>query len=304
MEALDPNQPTATYVRAFFDEYVERVFIGDYRELRTRDHPLSRRQAVIDAAEKLANDQGRRIALVDWYAQKLCVGNREQAATRVDRDLRRILELSLIEDYLERLDDELRRANRRALAVLDYKIRAARPMDDLIRSAIANVSRMDEDAAPAVFAPDALMSGGRLYSWPAIVERKPPAPLRKKEFSPREAAFGRIMQAAIARRAVTAPKLAAYVDRALDGKNEIDSRALPIESVEDLCLFHTLHTVALMQGSGSAKLFMDSRLLARRFVAIPTSDAEQPHRLISGRPFRIRPRSGRLPSTPPGDKHE
>lgn len=305
MESLDPNQPTASYVRSFFSDYVEQVFIGDYRELKTRDHPLSRRQIVIDAAERLSHDRERRATLIDWYAKKLCGGDREEAASRLERDFRRILELSLIEEYLERLDEELTRANRRALAVLDYKIRATQPMDDLIRSAISNVSCMEENEAPAVFAPDALMSGARLYSWPAATERKPPAALRQNRFSPRDAAINQLMREAIERRSMTAPKLAAYVARALSGKDEISSADLPIESIEDLCAYNALHKVASMQGSGRADLRLESLKLARDFIAVPIGATEEPHPFISGRPFRLRPRSPRAKARPTtGEKHE
>ena len=34
---------TSQYVQRFFSDYIERVFIGDYRELRTSEHPLSKR---------------------------------------------------------------------------------------------------------------------------------------------------------------------------------------------------------------------------------------------------------------------
>ena len=304
MESLDPNQPTASYVRSFFSDYVEQVFIGDYRELKTRDHPLSRRQIVIDAAERLSHDRERRATLVDWYAKKLCGGDREEGASRLERDFRRIFELSLIEEYLERLDDELTRANRRALAVLDYKIRATQPMDDLIRSAIANVSRMDENAAPAVFAPDALMCGARLYAWPVVTERKPPTALRQSRFSPRDAAINRLMREAVERRSMTAPKLAAYVARALSGKDEISSEDLPLESIEDLSAYNALHAVASLQGVGRADLSLESLKLARDFTTAPISTIEEPHPFISGRPFRVRPRSPRATAVPTGETHE
>lgn len=302
MASLDPNQPTASYVRSFFSDYVEQVFIGDYRELKTRDHPLSRRQIVIDAAERLSHDRERRATLIDWYAKKLCGGNLDEAASRLERDFRRIFELSLIEEYLERLDDELTRANRRALAVLDYKIRAMQPMDDLIRSAIANVSRIDENAAPSVFAPDALMCGARLYAWPVVTERKPPAALRQSRFSPRDAAINQLMREAVERRSMTAPKLAAYVARALSGKDEISSVDLPIASIEDLCAYNALHTVASLQGSGRADLSLESLKLARDFNAVPISSTEEPHPFISGRPFRVRLRSSQAMAKPTGEK--
>ena len=44
MATIGAQPTTAQYVRSFFTSYVQEVFIWDYQELRTREHPLSKRQ--------------------------------------------------------------------------------------------------------------------------------------------------------------------------------------------------------------------------------------------------------------------
>jgi len=92
------------------------------------------------------------------------------------------------------------------------------------------------------------------------------------------------------------------VARALSGKDEISSVDLPIESIEDLCAYNALHTVASLQGSGRADLSLESLKLARNFNAVPISATEEPHPFISGRPFRIRLRSPQTTAKPTGEK--
>src|SRR5690606_41079482 len=45
-------------------------------------------------------------------------------------------DLNRVEEYLERLDDEVRSAIKRALIVLQYRLQSIRPIDDLLRNAI------------------------------------------------------------------------------------------------------------------------------------------------------------------------
>lgn len=44
MREIGDIEVTGEFVRRFFDDYVERIFIADYKELRTRDHPLTQRR--------------------------------------------------------------------------------------------------------------------------------------------------------------------------------------------------------------------------------------------------------------------
>ena len=304
MDALNPDMPTALYVRAFFQDYIERMFIGDYRELRTRDHPLSRRRQIVETAESISADAERRAVLIAWYAQYLANGNRTDAEAMLERDLARVFELVRIEDYLDRLDDELRRANRKALAVLDYRIRSVRPLDALIRSAIANVLALKDNCAPAVFAPGNLMSGARLFEPRVATERKRASPLRKPSVSPREIAIARLMQRAREARSITGLKLTNYVAKSLDGKEQASSDTLLLSSIEDLRGYQTLQSIAMAQGSGSVRLARDSRILARTFDAVPTGGDEEPQAYFSGRPFVIRLRSGRRMPANTGDINE
>lgn len=299
MDALDPTKSTALYVRSFFRDYIEHVFIGDYRELRTREHPLSRRQQIIGIAEHLSSDPAQRQRLLAWYEAKLCAGDRKKAEVLFERDLQRLHELSRIDEFLEHLDDEIRRANRKAIAVLDYHVRSVRPLDHLIKHAISAVRNTAEFAdMPPAFGPEAMMCGSRLREPRQTVERPPPAPLRKTTFSPYELARARLMKRAQEARSVTKPKLAFYVAQALGADNEIRSDDLPLETIEQICAYQVLQTVAMARSSGSVRLAMNTAHLAPGFDAAETGTEEEPNPMISGRPFAIK-RRGRKSALEP-----
>lgn len=103
MASIGVKASTSQYVRSFFQDYIEQVFIGDYQELRTREHPLSKRQQILDAVEQLDTQPEQRERLLDWYVQRLAGGNTEHAQAAFQRDLQRLYDLTPIQ--MERFVD-------------------------------------------------------------------------------------------------------------------------------------------------------------------------------------------------------
>lgn len=119
MATLDKETVTSEYVRRFFTDFVERVVIGAYRSLRTRDQPLARRQAIITAVEDLQSNDVQRNRVLAWSREKRARVDVRRAEALFQCDIQRLIDLRRIDEYLDRLDDEIRRANRQALAYLD-----------------------------------------------------------------------------------------------------------------------------------------------------------------------------------------
>jgi hypothetical protein len=93
---LGVQNTTAQYVRSFFTSYIQEVFIGDYQELRTREHPLSKCQQILDAVTDIDthSDQrsgaNRRIATTYLRSQALSFAAHENVPRRVHGHTRRI----------------------------------------------------------------------------------------------------------------------------------------------------------------------------------------------------------------------
>lgn len=287
MAAIDAQPTTAQYVRTFFRDYIQQVFIGDYQELRTREHPLSKRQQILDAVADIDTQPEQRSRLLDWYVNRLCAGDDKKGQTAFQRDLLRLYELDRIEEYLERLDEEIRSANRRALAFLEYKLRAIRPIDNLLRQTMDRlIANPDLDVAP-VFPPDALMSGGRLAQPRKEVLRLEPTPLRQVIISDRTRAIGNLVRRAQERRSVTPMKLRAYAEKALQDTATADSETLPCGSIEDLRAFQVLTSVVMAANSKIVRLEMEGRASAPGMELRYTSDEAVEHPYLSAKPFTL-----------------
>ena len=237
MSDISAHESTAMYVRTFFQKYIQDVFIGDYKELRTREHPLSRRSQILDAVYQLDTEPKHRARLLEWYVTKFANGDATRGSAEFARDLRRLYDLERIEEYLERLDFEISSANKRALAYLDYKLRSIRPIDELLRGLVADLAEaVDCMMLFPLGGPDELMGEARLAQPRKVKATLQPSELRRAVVSDRTLAKAKLKRAAASRRAVTPLKLRTYVHKAFaPGENQVDSVSLPCSTIEETC---------------------------------------------------------------------
>ena len=202
--------------------------------------------------------------------------------------MQKIAELSRIDAYLERLDDEIRRANRMALAYLDYRLRAVRPLTALIGQAIdAVVTHGSKAAELAPFAPAQCISAEHLAAPRVKTVRQPPSRLRKRVISPEQAARAALDVRARDRRMMSPSKLAAFVRQQLGAADAIPSTSLPIDSIEAVRALQLLATIAAANATTSPSQHAYARNMSIGFTAMRTSGEEITNKGISHLPFRI-----------------
>lgn len=245
MEALLERTSARDFVRGFFEEYIEKVFIADYSELRTTNHPLQHRTAIIALTLQFQHDATRRDALVSWYQDKRAKGDRLKAEALYERDTQLLLRLRTVEDQLQRLDDEIRIANQRALALIEYKLRAPRNFDALIQRAIEASGTLAEQHRALPPAGAVVHASGHGLAKPRQAGRDNVATvLTTREPTPEEMAMEVLRRRMVGNRTVKPADLAGYVGRHLGAKRHVDSDALRIESIKDLCCYQRLLLIA------------------------------------------------------------
>jgi hypothetical protein len=244
MPELGKAQSTAQFARHLFERYVGELFVGDYADLHNADHPLARRTSILAMAREIEHSE-RRETLLAWYQERATGGDRARAEQRLQRSLRRLYEIDRIDEYLERLDDDIRQANRRALAFLDYRLRAPDQLDALLRRACRGALAAPEDELRLPIAPGPLMEEQRLR---APQQRPRPIPRSAnahREPTPEQRARLNLLRGMTRARLVKPEDLARYVERHLAGRDAIDSDALAIAGIEDFRAYQTLVTLAL-----------------------------------------------------------
>lgn len=290
ISAISGDISTSQYVRKFFTGFIETKFIGDYGELRTREHPLSRRAEIIRLVEEFQLNPVYRTRLIEWYATKRFASepDGDQKALRTfDRDIGRLLEFDRVDEYLERLDDEIRRANKRAIAFLDYRLRSAQPLDKLIAQAITNVIANPAAASNAPFADGAMICGERLAQPRKTRPKQPPSALRKVVVSIEEKARASLRNKAREARTINAYKLTSFVMRHLGDTSASQSADMEARSITDIRAMQTLHSLSLNLHSGSRKLAIDAKKLIHGYRIKRTGNEETSGAYLSGVPFEV-----------------
>lgn len=244
MPELSRAESTAQFARQLFQRYVGELFVGDYAELHRSDHPLARRTSILAMVRQIAQAplRGR---LLEWYRDKATFGDPDRAVERLERSLRRLQEIDRIDEFLARLDDDIRQANRRALAYLDYRLRAPDRLDVLLQRACRGALAAPEDELRLAVAPGGLMDESRLRP-----PRTRPRPIPRTANAPQLPTPEQLARLNLRRmiqrtRLVLPDDLALYVSRHLDGQDSVTSDALSTGSIGDLRAYQTLATLAL-----------------------------------------------------------
>lgn len=290
MEELSREESTSLYVHRFFKDYIERVFIGDYRELRTREHPLSKRQQILEKVERILESEAQRLALIKWYESKLAQGSHEKATRLFERDVQRLNDLSRIDEFLERLDDEIRKANKRAMAYLDYRLRSMMPSEHLVRAAIESTLNGGVDPMSDPFPPGDMVTPAGLAEPKKAIQRFQPSAFRNAVVSDEKRAYAAIMRRARQAREVTPVKLVEFSRVQMKDRSAIGSNELSLNGIADVRMFQALSALSLQMSAKGHLLRANARAATPGLEVKRLGRDEEPHSLISSAPFLLEKR--------------
>lgn len=257
MERLAEFQNISEYANAYFRDYIADLYIADYHNLRTVNHPLRHRHDIVSLVTELREDPQKRALLLKWYqdnAKRL--GDPEVA---LEKDISRIMRFNSIEQHLDRLDSAMNRVNTQALNYLKYATRTRGQIEALLDCAIAHVASSDQPQRLHFFC-GIPFSELRLKMPKQPVEGDERTPITKKTPSPEMLALYRLNQMMRANRQLSDRDIAKYVERFSKGRPMISSDELEITSIKDFCAFLSLTRKALFDGraqhtGGQASMF-------------------------------------------------
>lgn len=244
MRSLSAQATTADAIRQIFSEYIGKLYMADYAALAGADHPLARKSAVISLAQDIGlTDQRER--LVQWYATHRTDGDDELAERRLEKALGQIKGLARLQDFLDRLEGDMRRMHQRMLALIDYRLHAPSHLEVRIKRAIAGVNDDDGGRFALPMPPGQLLSGELLYK-PRV--KRPPIPRqadKARVMSPEQEARMRLRARARDARRVLTGDIQTYLLRVMGGQLQVKASELPIDSIKDFRIVQTLASFAL-----------------------------------------------------------
>ncbi|WP_082655523.1 Wadjet anti-phage system protein JetA family protein [Aureimonas sp. D3] len=242
------SQPSLREVfRHFFENFVERHLIRDFKTLHTRDNPFRFRGGILRQAAAMGEDGGLVEALGAAYAREGRAGDAASGAAKVREELAIIAHVfEAAEEHLAGIDATVARIERRIANTARYMDRIQNRSEVGLADAMKAVAAAKGDAisvAPALL--------------PRILPLGPvhiPAPRREKpaitrtilsDRAPDPAAllYARAKEEYVRRTRVTPERLSAYLETALAGRPEMRGRDMPIESVDDFVAFQRLREI-------------------------------------------------------------
>lgn len=247
-----------TLVDSFFQDFVERIHIGDYALLASRGNPYQFRHRILGIAAEIRSEPERRRALATALMAQGRGRSLEEAEARIDEDLSQIvLAFESIERAHALIDQTKLDIERRFVNSIRYMDLAGSDRSTRMRRSLA---RAGEHLAAVPPVPDhervevttALRPAPRpVHELGAAVptrEREPTRPRRQRvpEPDPVVAAYERAKAEFDARMQVTPERVAAFARR--PGKPAGSAADYPVECLEDALLFSALLSQAAQSG--------------------------------------------------------
>lgn len=241
----------------FFDDFVERILVQDYKRLKTRNNPFRHRLQILQLVRELEYDLPRKQALVAGFIEQTGEQDREMAWRAINADigqLRTVFEQ--LDGHLARVDTYRAKVERRVADTVRYLDRTQPGMAARIAAALQRlgtaVASLDDAAETVLPMPllDARPVGVQSLR-EAPRHRRPPEPraLRSRPTDPAVAARVQALRLYLDRRRIDPRRIARYLERQLVGRASLDGAEMRIDSVEDFMAFTHLRHLDYLPGA-------------------------------------------------------
>jgi hypothetical protein len=277
MRSLKDEESTSAFVRRFFTEHIEELYIRDFKSLRTENHPLSLRIDILSIVSQLSSDECMNQALLGGYAA--IEGNKpdsmERAAAEMERDFERFRRLSDVELFLDRMDRVMESATQRALAFITYRLKANDRIEAIIDDVGASVLRTESLRLPIegrLVPPEPVVSEARMQA-PSPPPAKPVRKAMKKpELTLEQRARLELRRAMISNRDMSPAAVQRFVEASLQPGQSLTAAELPALHVCDAVAYLGLMRMAA-QFRFNRQAFTGNPLMRRLgFSVVPRED--------------------------------
>jgi len=246
----------------FFEDFVERILVQDYKRLKTRNNPFRFRQQILQRVRELEYDLERQQALVNGYLEQTGEIDGEAARRAIADDIRQLRDVfERLDAHLERVDRFRARVERRVADTVRYLDRTqpgqAARIAGLLRDLGQHLAGVPDEATPPFALPliDVLPIGAQsLKAAPRHRHPPQPRPLVSRPVDPAVQARQQALRAYLDRRRIDPRRIGLYLERQLAGRGQVEGAAMTITSVEDFIAFTHVRHLNYLPGAGRLRL--------------------------------------------------
>lgn len=276
MKELKQEHNTPTFVRRFFSEHIAELYIRDFQDLRTENHPLRLRWEILDLVSRVTNEPRLRSELLAGYAA--LAKPSEAPEEMLERDIRRFERLLDVERFLERMDHVMEQATQHAIAYLSYRLKASDRIEAVLGETVKALNQAEclgLEVIGRLFGPAPVVCDSRLRM-PAPPPVQPlRRPMRKRQLSIHERAMIMLRREMQRHRDSSPSAMRKYVDRHTPINGWLSVEDMPTESVEDAVAHITLlHLGILLEHRQDTSEF--NPLIRSLGFDVRLSDADDP----------------------------
>ncbi|MBK1672155.1 hypothetical protein CKO35_02335 [Ectothiorhodospira shaposhnikovii] len=240
----------------FFDDFVERFLVADYKKLKTRNNPFRFRGEILSRVRELEFDAPRRQQLVIGYMEQTGLADEDHAWRALERDLSTLRGIfEQVDDHLARVDRYRGQVERRVADTVRYLDRSrpglaprlARRLEGMGRALVACP---DEDELTLLPLIDTSPLGRQSLRAPSV-SRRPPEPrvLTSYPMDPQLLERQRALRAYLDRRRIDPRRMERYLQVHLRPEGPTPGEVLPIETVEDFMAFTHVRQLPWLPGA-------------------------------------------------------
>jgi len=239
-ELEDPRE----VVNAFFS-YITNIYITDYKELSTDNHPLRLRLDILDIVRRLQFSDTQRARLAEGYRQARIGG--QQPERQLERDIDRFLQFEYIDRHLDRLNEAITSLNHQGLAYFEYL--STYDHDNItghIDTVVERLRQLPDNIELASALPsDEMLYYARLKDYRKMRPARRRTPCRKRELTPEELAKHELRCIMAQNRDVSPQALSNCLNRYMGEQTAMSNADMDITQIHELTTMLTLPLYAL-----------------------------------------------------------
>ncbi len=274
-EKLILSKPDPAHILArFFDDFVERMLISDYRALKMRNNPFRHRDRIVAAVGLYEADEEMLFAFAEGYIQQGLARDHDSALAKVREHLYQVKSTFLrVEDRLDDIDAFRVRLERKITRTIAYMSQVDSGLPARLSSIIQHLgARVPEWSSPVPVVShllDPVRTWGPANLWTPRTRRTTaaPVPIQIEEDDPIISEWDRLKRDYLARLTVTPQKIMAFLDRSMDGKEVMSAGDLDVADTEQALIFQRLR---LLGAVGDPVLARRYRVIVRDRELIET----------------------------------
>jgi hypothetical protein len=256
-----------TLFAAFFDEFVAKMLITDFKTLKTRNNPFRFRHRILERVGDIDGDPLLMARLADAYVRENRAADRDGAEKAIRDELQDIYRLfDNIDRHLDIIGDTQMRIERKIHTIVRYMDRHDGGAVERVTRAIRALGATGADhsaeirADPHLLGLSPLLGGDLLY-----MPKAPRTDIARSRVAeePPDPAYAALREAKLdyARRVAVSPqKIRDFLDRVFDGRDSVTAADILVASVDDFFVFQRLRELP----------FMFDGILARDYLVTPS----------------------------------